>query len=65
MNPKYISMNPKYIVMSDGGGNPKVLVKGQDGTYATLTHGAGEKSLADLIEMIALANAQAEREAAQ
>lgn len=58
-------MNPKYIVMNDTSGNPKVLVKGQDGTYAVLTYGAGEKSLADVIELVDLANMQVRQEEEQ
>lgn len=54
-------MNPKYIVQADGG-NPKVLLSNEDGTYTTLTHGAGEKSIEGLIEFASLANAQAVKE---
>lgn len=58
-------MNPKYIVMNDSAGNPKILVRGQEDTYAVLTHGAGDKSVADLIELVCLANTRVEKEAAQ
>lgn len=46
---------PKYIV-EQGGGNPRVLQRTEEGTYKALTHGAGESTIPDLIEMARLAN---------
>lgn len=49
-------MGAKYIVQNDGG-NPRILQRNDsDGTYATLTHGAGEKSIEDLAVLVDMAN---------
>ena len=45
----------KYIVEKRNG-NPAIHVQNPDGSYEVLTHGAGEKTFEDVMELVRLAN---------
>ncbi|QIG58555.1 hypothetical protein SEA_HUBBS_10 [Microbacterium phage Hubbs] len=53
---------PMYIVEERGGSNPAILQQNSNGTYTVLTHGAGEKSIDDLIRLVGFANSYLEEE---
>lgn len=48
-------MTTQYVI-EESNGNPRILQRQSNGTYTVLTHGAGEKTVDDLIVMVNLAN---------
>lgn len=52
---------PVYVV-EETNGNPRILQQQNNGTYVVITHGAGEKTTDDLVQLVIYANAYLEQE---